>query len=127
MEAFTICGPNNEAIGIFDAFKRSDEENGANCELAREAPELKAENERFREELREARERVRLLRSQRDTVVNERDAWPSDANKRRGVNGQLLEALECLVHRCDAEGVGTAWAPLTDARAAIEKATVSVG
>jgi len=35
----------------------------------------------------------------------------------------LLEALECLVHRCDAEGVGIAWAPLTAGRAAIKKAT----
>ena len=39
------------------------------------------------------------------TLVGQRDA--------------LLEALEGLVHRCDAEGCGTAWAPLTDARAAI--------
>ncbi len=33
-----------------------------------------------------------------------------------------LQALECLVHRCDAEGV-VAWAPLTAARAAIAAAT----
>ena len=30
----------------------------------------------------------------------------------------LKEALECLVHRCDAEGV-ISWAPLDDARAAL--------
>lgn len=34
----------------------------------------------------------------------------------------LLEALECLVHRCEAEGCGTAWAPMTAAREAISKA-----
>lgn len=31
----------------------------------------------------------------------------------------LLDALEGLVHRCEAEECGTAWAPLTDAREAI--------
>ena len=35
----------------------------------------------------------------------------------------LLEALQCLVHRCDAEECGTTWAPLTDARKAIAAAT----
>ena len=29
---------------------------------------------------------------------------------------RLVESLECLVHRCEAEGCGTSWAPITDAK-----------
>lgn len=46
----------------------------------------------------------------------------TQVNTQESIIADLDEALECLIHRCDAEEVGTAWAPLTAARAAIAKA-----
>ena len=39
-----------------------------------------------------------------------------ERNKLREERDKLSGALASLIHRCDAEGCGTAWAPLSDAR-----------
>ena len=55
-----------------------------------------------------------------DFCFNCGGVWPcvpwmlSDAAKR------LREALECVIHRCEAEGCGTAWAPIADAKKLLE-------
>ena len=37
-------------------------------------------------------------------------------NRGPSMEDRLAEALQSLIHRCEAEGCGTAWAPITDAK-----------
>ncbi len=47
--------------------------------------------------------------------------WPCALSRLADAAKRLREALECVVHRCDAEGCGTAWAPIQDARKLLEE------
>ncbi len=47
--------------------------------------------------------------------------WPCVVERLKRGAASLRESLECLIHRCEAEGCGTAWAPITDAKRLLEE------
>ncbi len=61
-------------------------------------------------------DRIRFLLRQPRTIVEGALDYPRIVFEQLAVNRRLIESLECLVHRCEAEGCGTSWAPLADAK-----------
>jgi hypothetical protein len=51
-----------------------------------------------------------------DFCANCLGKWPCHITRLADAAKRLRESLQCLIHRCEAEGCGTAWAPITDAK-----------
>ncbi len=49
--------------------------------------------------------------------------WPCTPKRLSDTARSLRESLECLLHRCETEGCGTAWAPIQDAKKLLEDMT----
>ena len=60
--------------------------------------------------------RIQFLMQAPRTIETGQIDYARMTSEQRAKIERLRESLECLVHRCEAEGCGTAWAPIADAR-----------